>query len=394
MLSASDTSLDVVMRAFARHGVEAGFLVPTRTGLEKGIMDAHGQLRAFLYEKGIHDFAAQGQGPGDKVVTEARILAGHGFMPARISLYRPLTKVGDPRIWIYGLQKLAQPGNLIALLVHDGIVHVANVSAPGALASMDDPGSALGSLVQAITRKATGPAIELLEKLREISSRGFITTLRDGDTGVGMTLETLLGIAANSSKEPDFKGIEIKAARQAPNRNNLFAKTPDWGRSAVGSAAGLLDAYGYDNGEGKRLYCTLRHIPNAQGLYLTVEGSDLLTKFANGDKPMQVLAWAMKDLRSALEAKHRETFWIKAATRRRDDGREEFHYTSARHTRSPISSNLGPLLQEGKVQLDLLLKFKSRHGRAVRDHGYLFKIHPTKLDLLFPPSVTHDLAAR
>ena len=32
--------------------------------------------------------------------------------------------------------------------------------------------------------------------------------------GVGYTLETLLGIAANSSKAPDYKGIEIKSGRQ------------------------------------------------------------------------------------------------------------------------------------------------------------------------------------
>ena len=51
---------------------------------------------------------------------------------------------------------------------------------------------------------------ELLEKCRQINKKGFIKTMRVGDTGVGYTLETLLGIKANSNKSPDYKGIEIK----------------------------------------------------------------------------------------------------------------------------------------------------------------------------------------
>lgn len=33
------------------------------------------------------------------------------------------------------------------------------------------------------------------------------------DTAIGRTLETLLGININSSKQPDYKGIELKAFR-------------------------------------------------------------------------------------------------------------------------------------------------------------------------------------
>ena len=44
----------------------------------------------------------------------------------------------------------------------------------------------------------------------EVSSRGFVVSLRTGDTGIGYTFETLVGVEENNDKTADFKGIEIK----------------------------------------------------------------------------------------------------------------------------------------------------------------------------------------
>ena len=41
----------------------------------------------------------------------------------------------------------------------------------------------------------------LLTKIKEVSKKGWIKTLRKGDTGVGYTLETELGIRANSNQK-------------------------------------------------------------------------------------------------------------------------------------------------------------------------------------------------
>ena len=63
MLSASDFPREKALAAFADYGVETAFLVPTRTGLQKSIMDAHMNLRVFLHRHGFHDFDRQQQGP-------------------------------------------------------------------------------------------------------------------------------------------------------------------------------------------------------------------------------------------------------------------------------------------------------------------------------------------
>lgn len=48
----------------------------------------------------------------------------------------------------------------------------------------------------------------------------------------------------------------------------------------------------------------------------------------------------------------------------------------------PIVANLDYLLADGTVSLDLTMSQKME--KTVRDRGYLFKIWPENLDLVFP----------
>ena len=59
--------------------------------------------------------------------------------------------------------------------------------------------------------------IELKNKLSEINQRGFIVSLRKGNTGIGYTLETLLGLEENNLKTPDFGDVELKSQRNEVN---------------------------------------------------------------------------------------------------------------------------------------------------------------------------------
>ena len=400
MLQKADRPIEGVIRAFAARGVEAAFLVPTDTGLGKSIMDAHGQLRDYLRREGLHDYAAQAQGPASKKVVRAWHLGAAGRVEAKASLYRPETKEGDPRIWVTGLPRHARAGNLLAIFAHAGELYVANASAPGVVESLDDPSSPLGRLVREIALAKGGPATELLGKLRGIAAGGFVRSLRRGPTGVGMTLETLLGIQANSSKAPDYKGIEIKASRTSAKggqavRSTLFSKVPDWNRSAVKSAVELLRLHGYDKEGRRQLYCSMGNEANSLGLFLAVEGEDLHAMRGTTPSPAKVVQWAMDGLRDALAQKHRETFWVKAVARRCRDGAEEFQYATVVHTRAPMVSNLDALLGNGRVEVDFLLHLVPGHAGAkprARDHGYLFKIRPSDIGLLFPPPTVHCLA--
>ena len=125
-------------------------------------------------------------------------------------------------------------------------------------------------------------ANELLGLLQALSKKGPLQAIMKGDTAIGMTIEHALGIPANSSPFPDFKGIELKSSRlnKASNRTNLFAQVPDWSISTLKSSQQIVDKYGYPRDGDLKLYCTLAaNKYNSQGLGFEVDfNNDVLNE--------------------------------------------------------------------------------------------------------------------
>lgn len=393
MLSMARTPVEQVLPYFAEIGVDVAFLVPTNTGYAKAIMDATAPVRDFLRRNGVHDYDLQGQGPEAKREYPAFFVLADRVQETTTSLYRPRSKMGDPRIWFRGLKQYCSPTDLLAVIALDERLYVFDLSDETVIESMDHGGVA-AKLLRHATRDGQVVAMELLARLRDVARLGFVETLISGDTGIGMTLENLLGISANCSRAPDYKGIEIKATRRragkTANRVNLFSQVPDWAHSSLGSAQDVLNTYGYVRDGRRQLYCTVSASkPNPQGLYFHVaEDAGLLRNRSQvGGKTREVVQWDTSLLRARLEEKHAETFWVKADSDFRE-GREAFRYTSVTHTRKPNSHLLEALLSTGIITMDYTL---SQQPRRVRDHGYLFKIHPENVSLLFPDPVHYEL---
>jgi hypothetical protein len=379
-----------ILRQFGAYGVEIGLVSPTDTAMDKSIMDATAPFRDFLKSKGIHDFSGQGQGAENKRVLEAEYVQLDRLAPTKVSLYRPPTKAGDPRVWFYSLRSYASPHDILALIQREQKLYIVNVSDAALLASMADPASPLGQIVASINQAISPVAATLLDKLRAISAQGFIQTMRAGHTGVGFTLETLLGIAANSSKAPDYFGIEVKASRHAPSRiraktrMNLFSQVPEWKHVKSRKAHAAMVEYGYKTDGRRQLYCTVdAGKANTQGLVLRMDAaaSELTVAHSGGGKETCVFVWQMTKLRARLQEKHRESFWVKAEVRQ-INGVEHFRYHEVLHTDKPLLANLALAIADSIVTLDLTMSEKS--AVAVRDHGYLFKIWPEDLPVLFP----------
>lgn len=55
---------------------------------------------------------------------------------------------------------------------------------------------------------------ELKGKLKMIKDMGWVASKRKGNTGIGYTLETFLGIKENNLKDPDFGDVELKSQRK------------------------------------------------------------------------------------------------------------------------------------------------------------------------------------
>jgi hypothetical protein len=404
MLNRSDTDIKAVVSYLAKYAIEGGYLVPTQTGLEKSILDAHESLRKFFKQNNYHDYTIQAQGGENKVVKQGFILSDTGWVGTSVSLYRPSTKNGDPRIWISGLNRFANAWNLVALFLYEGSLYVFNASNPSINKQITDDQSVLSTLLKAAGNRTSRYEAELLELLKEISEKGFIPSTTNADSGVGDTLEALLGIRRNSNRAPDYKGIEIKSSRlnsrtgRQENRSTLFSKIPNWEISRLKSAREILDNYGYISSSTGRpaLQVTLKHIPNAQGLYLAFNEIDskIQNLFREGESSEEVVAWKIDELENSLREKHKNTFWVKAKTTE-IHGSEHFHYVQVVATSTPLVSNFSQLVDLGSIQMDYTIseKVKPDGGLKVRDHGYLWKIAPEDFGLLFPPPKVFDLLA-
>lgn len=379
------------IKILTENSIELCLIEPTQNGLIKSIMDATGSVRSYLKSKNIHDYYSQGQGPENKVIINSLLVTSSVFIPSSASLYRPTTKKGDPRIWFKGLGQYAKANDILGIIEYDGVLYVINITQLD-LASLIDGNfnNPLKELIQEINQLSNEVAEELLGLLNKIAARGPVPAMLKADTAIGRTLETLLGIDINSSKQPDYKGIELKSYRdKRGNRKNLFAQVPDWSKSKFKSSAEILSNFGYDRGEDFKLYCTVSAIVrNSQGLKLRLD-SDVNRLYENAELPAgDFIAWEIETLHNRLLEKHNETFWIAADVIHIGEV-EHFQFKKVEHTKKPITSQFDILLDQGIITLDHLIKRKP--SGSVVEKGPIFKIKPNALGLLFPPSNIYNL---
>lgn len=373
----------------------------TETGLKKSILDATAPVRSYLKESGLHDYELQIQGSEHKRLIETYILTETEQFRTQTSLYRPVTKKGDPRLWVNRLKSLEslKANDIFALIVFRGILYVFNLTSVDLGNAVRSPiETPLKDLLMALTALKNEVSEELLQMIRDRMTE-WIPTEVMADTGVGRTVEKLLGIDMNASKDPDYKGIELKSHRSYSQvRNALFTQTPDWSISKFKSGREIVNAYGYipKGLNSKTLQVTLSSIkPNNQNLGLKV---DLTNQLLEADefclisnenveykKLQDVAAWKLEKLHQRLLSKHRETFWIDVETAI-IGGHEYFRCSEIIHTKNPIPSQFDILLEQGQITVDLLLCRPSGHGDT-----YSFKIRKAARPLLFPESETHKL---
>lgn len=369
-------------------GIEHSVFEPTITGLNKSILDATASVRSHFELANLHKYDLQGQGEDNKVTKSAYFLANDSKTKSITSLYRPNTKKGDPRMWFKGLPKFANPADQIAIVIYKGDLYLINLSKHN-LESLSD-NSEIKRFLNEYNINTNTIADELLSKLKLIAKTPIKSTIK-GDTAVGMAIEKALGISANSSKNPDYRGIEIKSGRGGKNRTTLFAQVADWNLSPLKSSGEILAKYGYQRGDDFKLYCSVStQKPNSQGLKFVYDEANgcLIEQDKDGN---QVAIWTENQLRARLIEKHSETFWIDAKSIT-INGEEYFELHSVTHTKKPLATQLLPLIESGVITMDHLIKKKGGIKPTVSEKGPLFKINKRDLKLLFPEPITYKLS--
>ena len=53
----------------------------------------------------------------------------------------------------------------------------------------------------------------LINKFNNIKNMGWVSSIKKGSAGIGLTFEHLIGVNENEFEIPDFNGIELKTKR-------------------------------------------------------------------------------------------------------------------------------------------------------------------------------------
>ena len=223
---------------------------------------------------------------------------------------------------------------------------------------------------------------EFVERLREIKAMGYVETHRNADTGIGKTLEDLLGIEENNVPGPDAVGVELKSARSdSGSLTTLFTKEPPrgkqhrplWGQEMI-RELGYLD----DDGRPALKVTIEPNVPNNQGFYL--DYTDSAVEIVNEDGGVCAI-YPLDWLQEKFEQKFPQLVMVFAETEMRD-GREYFHYNDAYHLDGFNGDAFLNLMREGDITVDLRMHIKE--SGANRNHGTAWRImDKSELDRAF-----------
>lgn len=387
----------------------------TGTMLSKSIIDANDFIRLVLMQARVVDYATIGQ--GDKVQLGITVISREGLSERTASFYRPRTKLGDPRFWISGLSKTARPSDL--LVIGTLREQVFAILVPAALFgehASSRPSERLYARGDFSTYHRRSPAVReaapdmyrtavireqaagllsrwhsvdnafdrdvraLRAAMRDVAERGWIRAIGHGAPTVGETLEAALGIGRNNFRSPDFRGsIEIKSGRFGGSAlQTLFSQIPAWAAPILGTKDLVLAHGTYSESKNRHeIYCTVRVARNSLQWSLAVRAETAEISVLHRGK--DVLHYPMASLRSAFEAKHGATLFVKAQSRRIGNIEELKYEAATLRVRGRFPLYLAEIVA-GNGGLDILANVTN--GRA-RDHGYLWRVLKSRVPSLF-----------
>jgi len=216
---------------------------------------------------------------------------------------------------------------------------------------------------------------EFVNDFKRVKAMGFVPSKRRGPTGIGHTLEELLGLTENNSAKPDIEGAEIKAHRTKSNSMvTLFTfNRKAWKMPPLEAVKkhGSLDRDGRQG-----LYYTMSLKPNSAGLFLNVQDDEISVQHISGQL---VATWQLDVLAARFQRKIPALVFVSAFSEMRDRV-EYFHYYRAQLLKGTSAELLADQFRAENILVDLRLHDK---GTRARNHGTGFRAYKDKFPLLF-----------
>lgn len=246
-----------------------------------------------------------------------------------------------------------------------------------------NPGAFVQMPLGAVVFQKDGNLSDLLRRYDHISSLGWIDTRRSGDTGIGYTFESLMGIRENNDQNADFNGIEIKcslkkAQRLNSTKINLFQSGPSWAtRSRM---IDRLKKIGTLGDEGLySCYSQVTPTENNLGLKLSLQPPYSRIDIHKANESLGF--WTREALAKRLAMKHSRAVFVKAESRVHK-GTTQYQYNELVYCEKPEMERFIDLVTKRRIVFEFAMHEKT--PGKVRNHGYPWRLADSReLDTLF-----------
>ncbi len=227
---------------------------------------------------------------------------------------------------------------------------------------------------------------ELVEKLQTISNMGYVKALRKGNTGIGYTFESLIGLEETNIPIPDIGGrVEIKTTRKdSSSLVTLFTFNRGvWLRRQKE----IIEQFGYEDEKGRKaLKSTIFYNrPNSLGLYVEIDEMKNVIKLLSSGNEL-LAEWDVYVVVGVFSSKLSRLLFV-LADRRTIQGNEEFHFNEAYLLTEPNPRNFLNAFKKSLVGIDLRMHLKE--NGTVRNRGTGFRMR--EKDMLELYEMRHKL---
>jgi hypothetical protein len=222
---------------------------------------------------------------------------------------------------------------------------------------------------------------EVVAKLENLKSQGFIPTSRKGPTGVGHLAEKILGVTESNLAIPDIGGrVELKATRRAVN-SPITLFTFNRGVWRIKQRE-LIRQYGYVDENGREaLYSIVRHDPvNAQGFYLMSDSARNVVVLKNRLRETALAEWSAYVIAGKFMTKF-DRLLLVFADNKIEHGTEFFHFNEAYLLENPTPEKFLQAFDTNELMIDLRMHLRESGG--IRNHGTGFRIFEKNLIHLY-----------
>ncbi len=216
-------------------------------------------------------------------------------------------------------------------------------------------------------------------KFAQVKKKGWVNSKRKGPTGIGQTLEQLLGIKENNVALPDLGTVELKAHRiGSSSMITLFTfNRKAWKMNPLAA----IKKYGTRDENGRLgMYFTMARTPNSMGLFININDKTISVRHVSGET---VAEWKLEDLAKRFMQKTPGLVLVSAFSEMRGDI-EWFKYDRAQLLTETSPEIIHNQLISGNILVDLRLHDK---GTMARNHGTGFRAIEDKLTLLFKNTI-------